>query len=87
MNGRVCLMVKLYVDDQMSRPSAYSLAEEAPKRDRRCRLAVGVETATLTAALSVHQAVGVAPGMRAPYAEGSWPSAYRSIPVVRDRRE
>jgi hypothetical protein len=51
---------KLYADGHMSGSSAYGLARAAAKRDRRRRLAVGVETATLTAALGVHRAVSVA---------------------------
>jgi hypothetical protein len=57
---------KLYADGQISGQSVYILSRAAPKRGRRCRLAVGVETATPTAALGVHQAVGVAPGMCPP---------------------
>jgi hypothetical protein len=53
-----------YVDDQMSGPSTYGLARAAPKHDRQHRLAVGVEMATPTAALSVHQVVGIVHGMR-----------------------
>jgi hypothetical protein len=50
----------MYIDDQMSGLSAYSLARALPNVDRRRTHAVGVEEATPSAALSVYLALSVA---------------------------